>query len=110
MAQTERHCQLRWNIIADVMPRAFSRFLEKNEDYGEGSDEFGARAQIMDISRKYKKLKAAIWDDEELTGEPVLEVLDDMIGHLLLMREHLDPPDLPGPFSEFTHAQWSSAY
>jgi hypothetical protein len=95
-----------------MLPQAVVRFLEKNEDYGSGSDEFGPKAQIMDISRKYKKLKAAIWDGEVMIGEPIEEVIDDMIGHLLLLRESWDhdPGGTPSGLPGFDYTDWAMEY
>jgi hypothetical protein len=89
MNQSDRQRIIRYNIVRDFLPLAMERFLEKNEDYGVGSDEFGPKAQLIDLARKYKKLKAAIWDEEDLTGEPVGEIAEDMIGHLLLLLEQM---------------------
>lgn len=112
MAQTERQRQLRYTIITICLPRAVDRFLRKNEDYGSGSDEFGAKAQIIDIARKYKKLKAHIWDGEPLTGEPLEEVIDDMIGHLLLLKEHIISQKWAQPLNvpTFSAEAWTDTY
>lgn len=109
MAQSDRHRQLRWNIITERLPNAVWRFLNKNEDYGTGSDEFGLAAQVHDLSRKYKKVFEAVINGKELTGEPLEEVIEDMIGHALLMLEQLGVSE-SGHAVEFTAEDWLYAY
>ena len=111
--QSVRLRQQRWAIVADHLPRAVQRFLEKNESYGDGIDEFGARGEVMQLAKKYRKVKAAVWDGEELTGEPVEEVIEDMIGHCLLLLELLDhekDSDKYGGTVEFLSDGWGAMY
>jgi hypothetical protein len=111
MAQTWRHRQLRYNIVNQHLPGAIVRFLEKNGDYGDGSDEFGPRGQIMEISGKYRKLKAAVWDGQVLVGEPVEEIIDDMIAHLLLLKEQVTDTLAPATdWPPFDYVDWAQCY
>jgi ABC-type cobalt transport system substrate-binding protein len=108
-SQSDRHAQQRHNIAHRVIPATIGLFFQKNEDYGSGSDEFGAKAQVIDIGRKYKKIKAAIWDGVELEGEGLEEVCKDMIGHLLILLESMteEPDGVPIPF---TFGDWYNHY
>jgi hypothetical protein len=111
MAQTARHRELRARIVQRILPQIMIRFLEKNEDYGEGNDEFGAKGEVIEIGRKYKKLKSAVWDGQPLVGEPLEEVIDDMMGHLLLLREQLLPGEaFPLQADEFSCVDWAGRY
>lgn len=111
--QTPRQRQLRSTIVNICLPIAVHRFLMKNEDYKDDNDEFGAKGEVMQLSKKVKKIKRAIWDEEKLTGEPLDEVIDDMIGHLLLLREQLISKSVAGGTGcppPFTAEEWNSAY
>lgn len=77
------------DICANHIPAAIARFARKSLDYGDAADELGPRAQFVDINRKIKKLKRALWDGETLQGEQPIEILDDLIAHCLLAREML---------------------
>jgi hypothetical protein len=76
-------------IFSFHAPAALARFAQKSLDYGDAADELGVRAQFVDINRKIRKLKRALWDGEELVGEQPVEILDDLIAHCLLAREML---------------------
>lgn len=76
-------------------------FLEKNSDYNsaptpgfpegfENADVLGIQGQFAEIWRKIWKLKKAMWDDQELTGEQPREVLLDLIGHAFLAIDMMD--------------------
>lgn len=73
-------------IFEKIMPEFIDRFVVKSHDYDDAYKFLGSRGQFSDISRKYWKLKREIWDGEELTGEPLGEVIDDMLAHLLLLK------------------------
>lgn len=81
--------RLRARVIFYHLPIAVQLWLMKNADYGSGHNEFGPKAQIIDIARKYKKLKSAVWDEQPLDNEGVTEVAMDMIGHLLLLIDQV---------------------
>lgn len=73
-------------IIGDDLLTWADLFAYKNAGYGDMADDLGSRAQYVDLNRKCMKLKRALWDGEPLTGESVDEVVNDMIGHLFLLR------------------------
>ena len=75
-------------INEEIVPDVHERFRKKQMAY-QGGDEFmvlGLRGQFADIHRKVGKLKTAMWDGkpEDLLGEPLEEVLADLIGHCFL--------------------------
>lgn len=85
------------------VPLLMKRFEEKAADYNsDGSLPFephtvlGIKGQFADIWRKIWKLKKALWDGVELQGEQPIELIDDLIAHLLLTRDLLTQ-DLPEP-------------
>lgn len=85
------------------VPLLMKRFEEKAADYNsDGSLPFephtvlGVKGQFADIWRKIWKLKKALWDGVELKGEQPIELIDDLIAHLLLTRDLLTQ-DLPEP-------------
>lgn len=71
--------------------QALDLFIERNTGYGDkGANRLGLRGQYADINRKIIKLERWLWDGEPETyagvrgGEGVIEVCQDLIGHLLL--------------------------
>jgi hypothetical protein len=96
-------------ILAAHIPLVVKRMREKSADYNsEGELPFephtvlGIKGQFADIWRKVWKLKKGLWDGTELKGEQPIEIIDDLIAHLLLtrdllVREFLEPGALrPG--------------
>lgn len=72
-------------ILMDVLPQALEMFLAKNKDYQNFSlPDLGPRAHFVGIWRKVGKLKRGLWDGEALAGEQVSELLQDLLGHILL--------------------------
>lgn len=70
------------------LPDLLTLFLQKNEKYAEverGYD-LGDKGIIPDVNRKLGILVARIWHGAPEVGESTDEVIDDMIGHLLLMK------------------------
>lgn len=115
MAQSLEHRSFRSWVVNVAVPKAISLFLQKNEGYPYEVSEFGSKAEIIELHRKYKKLRHAIWDGESLVGEQVPEVAMDMIGHLFLLidaweqeNEVVDEAWLTLP--EFTAEHWVAAY
>jgi hypothetical protein len=88
------------------------QFLKKNADYGPDPDSLGPKAIFVDIWRKARKLRRALWDGQPLTYEQPREIMMDMIGHLFLMVAQTDKanggnirPPRPGQkVMEFTDA------
>lgn len=77
-------------IFREILPDVLEKFLRKNADYGDDTAAFlGAKGQFADINPKFWKLKKSLWDGEELQGEPVEEILFDLIGHCLLTLHFL---------------------
>ena len=75
-------------VVLDSLPDLLTLFLRKNEKYAEvekGYD-LGEKGIIPDLNRKLGILKARIWDGAAEVGEDTDEVIDDMIGHLLLLK------------------------
>ena len=74
--------------VLEALPDLLTLFLVKNEKYAEverGYD-LGDKGIIPDINRKLGILVARIWHGAAEVGESTDEVIDDMIGHLLLMK------------------------
>lgn len=75
-------------VVLEYLPDLLTLFLQKNRKYAEverGYD-LGDKGIIPDLNRKLGIIKARLWDGAEEVGESTDEVIDDMIGHLLLMR------------------------
>lgn len=90
MTDEQKSEQDAYQIIAtQIIPEVIQLFSEKTKSYpANGSFQFlGSRGQFSDINRKFWKLKAMLWDETlpiQGQGEPVEEVLMDLIGHCLL--------------------------
>lgn len=100
---------LREHLIKCTVPEVIELFLSKNEDYGVGHNEFGAKGEVIEISRKYKKLKDAIWNEVELQGEQPIEVAYDMIGHLILLIHEIRGKGHSAD-SSMSAQEWRMAY
>lgn len=88
-------------IMTEHVPLWAARFDAKSKDYNSQDFEphklLGVRGQFADIWRKIWKLKKALWDGIELTGEQPIEIIDDLISHLFLTRDLLiKQPPIPG--------------
>lgn len=79
-----------WYILNKLLDEWADYFTEKGLDYREGANELGIKGQFADINRKFLKLRAAMWEERVLQGEPLREVLQDMIGHCFLSIAMLD--------------------
>lgn len=67
--------------------QALELFVRKNNIYGEAKgDDLGSKGQFADMHRKWKRIRAFLWDGEPWPedGESFEEVMFDMIGHMLL--------------------------
>jgi hypothetical protein len=71
-------------MVNKILPEAVTRFREKSSDYGEVFRELGLAGQYSDMHRKMHKLKKWMWDGEELKGEQVDEILQDLFGNILI--------------------------
>lgn len=81
---------LRAQRVVDIVEEAMAAFLEKNAGYGDTGYVLGARGQYADMNRKMGKLKHTLWDGNPAVGEPVREMLMDLIGHCALAIDYLD--------------------
>lgn len=80
--------------IMEVLPEIIQRFLVKNTQYARAQTghDLGIKGIIPDINRKGSALITRFWDRDGLPMEgedDSEELIDDMIGHLLLMRAKL---------------------
>lgn len=79
-------------ILERYLPEAVRLFASKNAAYQAGSnngaDRFGVAGQFMKLADKVDKLERPLWIDHgtgpELEHEEVMEVLQDMFGHVML--------------------------
>lgn len=72
-------------MIAIDLDFAISRFIEKSRDYPPEAYKFlGARAQFVEVSKKFFKLRRGLWEGKKLEGEDVGEICEDLIGHMLI--------------------------
>lgn len=68
----------------DGLHKWLRHFLSKQVDYGDHANELGAKGQYADMYRKWPKIRKVLWEDGELVGEQVDEVVLDLIGHCFL--------------------------
>jgi len=66
--------------------RLIERWAVNQADYGDAFMELGPKGQFSDIWRKIKKLKRAVWDEEPLRGEQPVQIIDETVHHLLMLR------------------------
>lgn len=75
-------------IYEVLLPRFLKHFFDKNADYGDQHRSgLGLKGEFVGLHRKMAKLQKAVWDEEELVGEQVPELLYDLIGTALLMLD-----------------------
>jgi len=70
-----------------IAPDAVEKFRVKAQDHS-GAPHFlllGSKGQFAEINKKFWKLYNAIWQDRQLIGEQPYEIVQDLIGHCLLM-------------------------
>ncbi len=77
--------------IANMVPQVMGRFFKNNTKYAraQSGHDLGAKGVIPDINRKTSVMIDRIWYESEVVGEPTIEVIDDLIGHLYLIRDKL---------------------
>lgn len=83
-------------ILAKVLPTMLKDFLESNAKYARAQTghDLGLKGVIPDINRKFGVLVSRIWFGEQDAGrDPTDEIIDDLIGHLLLMRGKMGVSD-----------------
>ena len=77
-------------ILTDVIPELLERFLIKNAKYALAQDiDLGVKGIVPDINRKASVIINRLWHGNGMVDEDTEEVIDDLIGHLLLMRAKL---------------------
>lgn len=74
-------------LLAEVIPDLLERFLQKNAKYARAQvHDLGIKGIVPDINRKSSVIIDRVWHGAHTIGEDTEEVIDDLIGHLLLMR------------------------
>ncbi|HEY7415902.1 MAG TPA: hypothetical protein VH593_11965 [Ktedonobacteraceae bacterium] len=74
-----------YNVMTTrIVGRAVQRLREKSRDYGDTYEELGLAGQYSDMHRKMRKLRKAMWHEEPLTGEQPEEILEDLLGNILI--------------------------
>lgn len=81
-------------IMSRYLGEWFELFMSKQADYGDRGNDLGLAGQYAELSRKFIKLRKAMWDGEELAGENLEEVLFDLVGHAFLSIHYLRNPEL----------------
>jgi hypothetical protein len=85
-------------IIRGPVREALERFARKNRGYKSAQARFpgSVTGEYYQIERKVGKLWAGfvLGDGDAFKDEPASEVLDDLIGHCLLMKDHLNRNEL----------------
>lgn len=75
-------------IYEVLLPEFLERFFAKNADYGDQHRRgLGVAAEYVGIHRKIEKLKAALWDGQEMNGEDAREMLMDLIGQCFIVLD-----------------------
>jgi hypothetical protein len=77
-------------VILRDLPTWLERFLLKNVGYARAQTghDLGAKGIMPDINRKTSALLGRIWYGDQTTAlqEDTVEVIDDLLGHLMLLR------------------------
>lgn len=71
-------------MVNQILPKAVSRFQKKSADYGDVFKELGMAGQYSDMHRKMYKLRKYMWEGERLKGEGPKEILEDLLGNILI--------------------------
>lgn len=80
-------------ILERSLPALLERFLMKNRKYAQAQDnDLGIKGIVPDINRKASVIINRLWHGGQEVDESTEEVIEDLIGHLLLMlgKIHLD--------------------
>jgi hypothetical protein len=97
-------------IVTDQLPAIISQFVAKNRKYRKVKDHLGARGVFPDVNRKVGIIEARVWDGDgepdEGEGEGTIEVIDDLIGHLLIMRDMLLQDNLKDKWAKEFKGKW----
>lgn len=77
--------------ILDAIPTWLGRFLFKNRKYAKVQQiDLGAKGIMPDINRKTMVLMDRIWYGSGEVDESTVEVIDDLLGHLMLLRDKVE--------------------
>lgn len=79
-------------VCRGVLQDWLIQFLVKNRKYRAlDGNSLGAKGVFVDVHRKFGVLKSRLWDGDSTVGsaEPTIEIVDDLIGHLFLIRDFL---------------------
>lgn len=74
-------------IMSKVLPALLEKFLQKNRKYAivqQGHD-LGLKGIVPDVNRKSSVIIDRLWHGAEYVDEYTTEVIEDLIGHCLLM-------------------------
>lgn len=71
-------------------------FMGKQQDYGDRANDLGVPGQYAEMSRKFIKLRKAMWEGKPLVGEPAREVVMDLIGHCFLTLKLMEDQNWGG--------------
>lgn len=82
-------------ICTIYVPEWMKTFIAKNRKYRKVTNNLGAKGVYPDVNRKVGILEARVWDGDPTSdgAESTVEVIDDLIGHLFLMRDMLIQED-----------------
>lgn len=81
--------------IMEILPEIIGHFLHKNAQYAraQSGHDLGLKGIVPDINRKTSALITRIWDANNVWDENLQDstedLIDDLFGHLLLMRAKL---------------------
>lgn len=78
-------------MLNAIVPEALNLFLRKNRDYQGQEFMLGARAQFVDMHRKFTKLQPIIWEGHTPEFESAMEIMMDLFGHLCIAMYLQDP-------------------
>lgn len=77
----------------EIWMEALDFHLHKAKDYAGAEQELGPKAQFVDMSRKWVKIKNALWFGRHLTGpEKIPEILFDLMAHIVLTLRMIKYP------------------
>lgn len=100
----ERSRALRRAVVNCIVPEALELFLRKNKDYAGQEFTLGAKAQFVDMHRKFTKLQPIIWEGHDPEFESAMEILKDLFGHLCIAMYLQDPAGWDAKVAEIKEA------
>lgn len=79
-------------VLLQILPDLLELYLNKSKDYGDDEDtgdDLGPKGPFVDMFRKMKKLRRALWDGVELEGEGPEEIMQDLVGHIFIILDKM---------------------